>query len=36
MEVNPSDTPTVPEPSMSIGLFLIGFLFFIRRTKEKS
>ena len=36
IEVNPSDTPTVPEPSMSIGLFLIGFLFFIRRTKEKS
>ncbi|MGK7880023.1 MAG: PEP-CTERM sorting domain-containing protein [Crocosphaera sp.] len=34
IEVNPSVSPTIPEPSMNIGLFLIGLLVFIRRKKE--
>ncbi len=34
IEVNPSVSPTIPEPSMNIGLFLIGLLVFMRRKKE--
>ena len=34
IEVNPSVSPTIPEPSMNIGLFLIGLLVFMRHKKE--
>ncbi len=35
IEVNPSDTPTIPEPSMNIALFLIGLFIFLRVRYNK-
>lgn len=35
IEVNASDTPTVPEPSMNIALFLIGLFIFLRVRYNK-